>query len=111
MEHYLVFTGRKWKNVMGEEGITWEICGIFKTDTADMACIFAAQRTGAGTCFAIPGTAWGVDTIQADQVEELGARGNAMARLEKVGRSIEQSILSLATTAQQKTLPPGSDDE
>lgn len=108
--YYLVFTGRKWKNVAGEQGITWDICGVFDADNEETACLVAAQRTGLGTCFAIPGFAWGVDTVDAADVRELGKTADPMDRLERMGRSLEKSFSALAA-ATQNQLPQGATDE
>lgn len=98
--YYMVFTGRKWENVMGKKGITWEIAGVFEAPDRETACLVAAQRTGAGTCFAIDGVAWGVDTLQADAVSELGVQADPMDRLERMGRSLEKSFTALAAASQ-----------
>lgn len=106
MEYFLVFTGRKWKNVAGEQGITWDICGVFQAEDANTACLVAAQRTGMGTCFAILGTAWGVDTVDQAAVKELGKQVDPMDRLERMGRMLEQSFTALSAGTQNQ-LPKG----
>jgi hypothetical protein len=107
---FLVFTGRKWKNVMGESGITWEIAGIFDTDDANTACLAAAQETGAGTCFAVDGVAWGVDTIEADSVRKLGQKQDPLSRLADMGKNLEKGLMAIAESTQRQ-LPQGDDDD
>lgn len=92
MNYYLVFGGRKWEGVMGKKGITWEVVGVFRTETPENACLKAAQQHGVGTCFAIEGFAWGVDTLQADEVSELGVELDPISRLERMGRTIEKGL-------------------
>jgi len=107
MSHYLVFGGRKWKNVMGQQGITWEIAGVFNATDEEEACLVAAQKQGVGTCFAVPGYAWGVDTIDAGDVPELGAPVDPMTRLERLGRNLEKSITAAIESGQERQLEAG----
>lgn len=107
MPHYLVYAGRKWKNVMGQQGITWDIAGVFNAANEEEACLVAAQKQSVGTCFAIPGYAWGVDTIDAGDVPELGAPVDPMTRLERMGRRLEQSITTAIESGKDKQLETG----
>jgi hypothetical protein len=111
MPHFLVFAGRKWENVMGRQGITWDIAGIFHAADADTACLVAAQKQGVGTTFAVEGTAWGVDTVEADDAQELGVKADPLTRLERMGRNLERRLSALPASTDRQALPAGDDDE
>lgn len=109
MDHYLIFTARKFKNVMGAEGLTWEIAGIFQAPDATRACLKAMQETGHGTAFAVSGFAFGVDMAEVNDVTELGKKLDPLTRLERMGNALASRMGELASASQQQ-LPPGDDD-
>ena len=94
---------------MGERGITWEIGGIFNAETENDACLAAAQETGAGTCFAVAGYAWGVDTLDPARVSKLGEQPDQVTRLERMGEKLANAMLALNSPA-AKELPEGDSD-
>lgn len=107
MPHYLVFTGRKWKNVVGDQGISWEVAGVWEADSEEQACLIAAQEQGVGTCFAIEGFAWGVDLVDAGRVKKLGVQADAISRLEQMGRDMADRIAAALPAPQQRELNAG----
>ena len=51
--------------------------GVFRTDTAERACMAAAKKSGAiGTFFAVDGTPWGVELMDVEGATELGGPPN-----------------------------------
>lgn len=111
MDHYIVFTGRKWKNAVGQTGITWEIAGVWAAQSAEDACLIAAQKESRGTCFAIKGFAWGVDTIDAGDVTELGGTVDPITRLERMGKNLGERLERvLAPPSQARELDEGDTD-
>lgn len=110
-DYYLVFTGRKWENVMGKAGITWDVAGVWKAPTAEQACLIAAQKLGVGTCFAVKGFAWGVDLVDAGAVEELGVQLDPITRLERMGSRLGDQLANLLPAPKQSTLEAGDDDD
>jgi hypothetical protein len=109
-DYYLVFAGRKWESPFGKKGITWDIAGVFQSDTGENACLVAAQKLGVGTTFAVKGFAWGVDTVRADDADELGAEVDAITRLERMGRRLEERIGTALTSGQESAQLPAGDD-
>lgn len=107
--YFLVFTGRKWTNAMGKRGITWEVGGIWDAENEEQACLHAAQEIGVGTCFAVGGYAWGVDTVDAGQAKKLGEQLDPIARLERMGENLVKQMTALSAPTQQ-ALPEGDDD-
>lgn len=110
MPHYLVYTGRKWENPFGKKGITWEIAGVYGADSEEDACLFAAQQLGAGTCFAVEGYAWGVDTVDAARVNQLGVEADPLTRLERRLTDFGERIANALPAPKQQTLEAGDDD-
>lgn len=115
MPHYLVFTGRKWKNAIGQSGITWEAAGVFGVEEAgdegaNKACLIAAQKHGVGTCFAVEGYAWGVDTVDAGSANELGVQLDPMERLERLGAKLTEQLMTALPAARVTELEAGEDD-
>lgn len=111
MNWYIVFTGRKWENVVGKSGITWEVAGVWQAASEEKACLIAAQKLGVGTCFAIEGYAWGVDLVDAGDVTELGVKLDPITRLERMGSRLGDQLANLLPAAKQQTLNEGDDDE
>lgn len=114
MPHYLVFTGRKWQNAIGKSGITWETAGVFGVEEtgdegANKACLIAAQKHGVGTCFAVEGYAWGVDTVDAGSANELGVQLDPMERLERLGAKFTERIMAALPAPAQAELEAGDD--
>lgn len=112
MKYYIVFGARKWENVLGKKGVTWEgeAVGVFTADNPDDACLAAAKKTGQlGTFIAIEGHPWGLDMVQDPEVSELGKEPDTMSRLEAMGRRLENRLAEVAQLAapQQKSLPDG----
>lgn len=108
--HYLVFTGRKWRNAVGQQGITWEPAGVWEAEDQEQACLIAAQEQGVGTCFAVAGYAWGVDLVDAGRVKKLGVKEDAITRLERMGRDLGERLAAALPAAQQTQLPKGDDN-
>lgn len=66
---------------------------IFRADTAEQACQAAAKKMGSmGTYFAVEGTPWGVDLVDVEGVEELGAPETEDAKERRI-RALERSVL------------------
>jgi len=107
MPHYLVFAGRKWTNAFGKSGITWEPAGVFTAEDPETACLVAAQKQGVGTCFAMEGYPWGVDTVDAGQVHELGAEVDPITRLERMGANLAEKLAAALPAAKQPELEAG----
>lgn len=105
--YYLVFAGRKWKNVMGEQGISWDIAGVWQARSEEQACLIAAQKLGVGTCFAVEGFAWGVDTVDAGEATELGIKADPITRLERMGMRLAEQLSQALPAAKQQTLEEG----
>lgn len=115
MSHYLVFSGRKWQNTFGKQGITWEVAGVFGLsesgdEGAQKACLIGAQKAGVGTCVAIEVFAWGVDLVDAGSVSEIGVELDAIARLERMGEKMLERMSTALPAAQQRELNPGDDN-
>lgn len=78
MPHYLVFGSSRTKDVTGERrdtGLTWwpNPIGVFRADTADDACMKAAQKSGRMATFAaVECHPWGVAIMDVDGAYELG---------------------------------------
>lgn len=107
MEHYLVFTARKYKNVMGAKGLTWEIAGIYLAPDKQQACLKGMQETGHGTAFAVEGFAFGVDMEDVSHVTELGRKLDPVERLERMGNQLMERFAALAPPSQVHELPEG----
>lgn len=107
MNHYLVFTARKFKNVMGVEGITWEIAGVYNASDQQRACLKAMQEKGAGTAFAVSGYAFGVDMEDASDVTELGKAIDPVTRLERMGAMLAEKFAAALPPAQVTELTEG----
>lgn len=112
MPHFIVFTGRKWQNTFGKSGITWEPAGVFGVEEegdigAQKACLIAAQKHGVGTCFAIEGFAWGVDTVDAGAANEIGVELDPIARLERMGQQLGERLAAALPPASQPHLNAG----
>lgn len=105
-----MFTGRKWRNAVGAQGISWDLAGVWQADSEEEACLVAAQETGAGTCFAVEGFAWGVDTVDAPRARKLGVPQDAITRLERMGQDLAERIALALPTPQQRELHAGDDD-
>lgn len=111
MPYFIVFTGRKWENQLsGRRGITWEVGGVWQADSEENACLKAAQDRGVGTCVAIEGFAWGVDTLDAGSVSELGVPLDPIARLERMGRDLSDRIAAALPAPAQRELNRGDND-
>ena len=108
--YYLVFTGRKWRNAMGKQGITWEPAGVWDAESMEQACLIAAQETGVGTCFAVDGFAWGVDTVDAGQAKKLGEQLDPITRLERMGEKLAKQFGAALPAPQTRELPGGDSD-
>ena len=108
--YFLVFTGRKWHNSMGKQGMTWEAAGVWDADSQEQACLIAAQETGVGTCFAVEGFAWGVDTVEAGRAKKLGEQLDPITRLERMGQVLSEKIAAALPAAPQQSLPAGDSD-
>lgn len=108
--YFLVFTGRKWRNAMGRQGITWEPAGVWDAENMEQACLVAAQETGVGTCFAVSGFAWGVDTVDAGRVTKLGEQLDPIQRLERMGEKMLERMATALPAAPQQSLPEGDSD-
>lgn len=106
MDHFLVFTARKFKNVMGAKGLTWEIAGIFKAPTQELACLKGMQETGHGTAFAVAGFAFGVDMADVSEVSEFGKTADPASRLDRLENMLADSLTAL-TRPRAHELPEG----
>lgn len=109
--YFLVFTGRKWRNAMGQQGITWEIAGVWQADNEEQACLIAAQEKGVGTCFAVEGFAWGVDTVDAGRVKQLGMPDDPITRLERMGERLSGTLGKVLEASSRQELNRGGDDD
>lgn len=108
-QYFLVFTAKKFKNVMGAQGLTWEIAGVYQADNAQRACLKGMQATGHGTAFAIDGFAFGVDMEDVSDVGELGKPQDPIERLTRMGEELTQRLTAL-TAPTTHELTPGDDD-
>lgn len=94
---------------MGAQGLTWEIAGVYEAPSLDRACIYAMQETGHGTAFAVPGYAFGVDTVNASGVREFGRPRDAASRLDDLEERIADSLEALTSAASPPELPAETD--
>jgi hypothetical protein len=108
--YYLVFTGRKWRNAMGQSGITWEPAGVWDAESMEQACLIACQETGTGTAFAVDGFAWGVDTVDAGRVKKLGETVDPITRLERMGERMLEQMVNALPAAKVHELEEGDSD-
>lgn len=110
---FLVFTGRKWKTPFGQTGITWEPAGVWQAEDEHNACLVAAQATGAGTCFAVSGFAWGVDVMEPGRTRQLGVAMDPMERLERTARDLGERLANALPAGERdrRVLLPGDVDE
>lgn len=67
---------------------------IFRAACAEDACRAAAKKMGAvGTYFAVEGTPWGVEMLDVEGVEELGAEPSETDEKERRIRALERTVL------------------
>lgn len=114
MNYYIVFASRKWKNVLGETGVSWEAeaIGVFQADNPEQACLAAAHKAGKlTTMFAIPGFPWGLDMVEDQGIKELGQKVDPLTRLEKMGARLEKSLLALAPAQVDHELTEGTPND
>lgn len=109
--YYLVMAGNKYRTPFGQEGIRWEIAGVYQARDAEQACLVGAQSAGVGTTFAIPGFAWGVDTVDAGEVKELGKSLTGIERLERMGNKLASQLTALSAPRNAELEAGDEDDE
>lgn len=81
---YIVFGSiRRPTDFLGGKALDWSQppIGVYQAETAEQACIAAAKDHGTmATYFAVPGTPWGLDMVEAP-AKQLGRQVSSQERL------------------------------
>lgn len=110
----MVFSGKKWKSVLGVPDINWNhdraIIGVFYAINAEEACKAAGLKNdNIGTFFAVPGFACGIDMMDTDdRTQEYGTPEEKISRMEQL---LDRRLTELTEAITRPQLDRGDDND